>query len=75
VVHTLSMLGMKQSMESEGVMTLFSAAYVSGFIVVHWPHDGNFDGCKTCLISETPSPAHVCIGFKEYCSTVQWITL
>ena len=46
MVHTLSMLRMKHGMESEGDMTLFSAAYVSGFIVMHWLHDGNFDGCK-----------------------------
>jgi hypothetical protein len=56
---------MKYSMEPEVDITLFSAAYVSGFKVMHWLHYGNFDGCKTCLISERPSPVHVCIGFKE----------
>jgi hypothetical protein len=67
-LHTLLKYRMKHIMTFEGDMTLFS---VSSFIVMQWLHNGNCDGCKTCLIFETPSSAHVYIHFKEYSSTVR----
>jgi type IV secretory pathway TraG/TraD family ATPase VirD4 len=39
---------------------------------MQWLHNGNCDGCKTFTF-ETPSSAHVYIGFKEYSSMVQSI--
>jgi hypothetical protein len=52
-------------------MTVFSVAYVSGFIAMHLLHGGSCDACKACLISEVPSSTDFYIGFSEYSSTVQ----
>ena len=71
IVHTLFMLQMKHNMNSEVDMTLVLVVYVSIVIVMHYYHDSNCDGWNTCLISETPTPTHVYLGFRNYSSTVQ----
>jgi len=53
IVHPLLILQMKQSIESEGDITLITFIYGRGVTVMHWLQESNCVDRKKCLTSET----------------------